>query len=124
MNWIWVAVGSAIGGVSRYLMAGAIWAATGPRFPWATLLVNVLGSFLIGIAAVMLATRSNELWPAREFLIIGILGGFTTFSSFSYDSLRLMQSGFMVSALGYILASVVVCIACTAMGAWLAQRFT
>jgi fluoride exporter len=122
MMWIWVALGSAIGGVLRYYMGAAIWLATGAKFPWGTFCVNVLGSFAIGILAVLITQRMSGAWPAREFLIVGVLGGFTTFSGFSYESLGLLQASHYAQALGYIGGSVVVCIAATAMGAWAATR--
>jgi fluoride exporter len=117
MIWLWVAAGSAIGGVLRYGTSAAVSAALGARFPWGTFAVNALGSLAIGILAVWISTRSPA-WPAREFLLIGVLGGFTTFSSFSLEVLQLLQAGDYKSAAGYIGASLIVCVGAAAIGAW------
>jgi len=110
-----VAAGGAIGALSRYwLMA---WVATqgAARFPWGTLLVNVLGSCVIGVCYVLISEKLvlTEQW--RALLVVGYLGAFTTFSTFSLDALLLIQDGRLLSALNYVGASVVLCLA----GAWL-----
>jgi CrcB protein len=89
------------------------------RFPWGTLAVNVLGSFLIGMVYILISERMllSEQW--RAVLIVGYLGAFTTFSTFSLDALLLMQEGFIVQAFSYILASVALCLLC----AWLGIAF-
>jgi fluoride exporter len=117
MIWLWVAAGSAIGGVLRYGMSAAVSAALSTRFPWGTFAVNVLGSLAIGMLAVWISTRSPA-WPAREFLIIGVLGGFTTFSSFSLEVLQLLQAGDYRNAAAYIGASLVLCVGAASLGAW------
>jgi fluoride exporter len=117
MIWLWVAAGSAIGGVLRYGTSAAVSAALGARFPWGTFAVNALGSLLIGMLAVWISTRSPA-WPAREFLLIGVLGGFTTFSSFSLEVLQLLQAGDYKSAGAYSGASLILCVGAAAMGAW------
>ena len=81
-----VALGSALGGAARFLLAGWVGARLGESFPWGTVLVNVLGSALIGALAAQEEMLSPE---ARQFLMVGVLGGFTTFSSFSLQTLRL-----------------------------------
>ncbi len=88
-------------------------ALTGPRFPWGTLLINVLGSFVIGlVAAVTLAPARVAMHPdLRVFLMVGVCGGFTTFSAFSLQTLELMQAGDVAPAAGYIVGSVVFCLA-------------
>lgn len=91
-----VALGGAIGSVLRYLTGLAV------GFPYGTLVVNVTGSFLIGVLWVALASRA----VAQPLLITGLLGGFTTFSAFSLDTLRLIEDGRMSHALTYIVASV------------------
>lgn len=88
-----VGLGGFIGSVLRYLISG--WAHTllGERFPWGTLVVNIVGSFVLG-ALAPLAFEGHALGPnARLFLFLGVLGGFTTFSSFSYETLALVQAG-------------------------------
>ena len=86
-TFVAVAVGGALGAVSRYSFGLVALALIGNRFPWATLGVNVVGSFLIGLAAVLIGDRivDGELW--RPLIIVGFLGAFTTFSAFSLDTL-------------------------------------
>lgn len=88
-----VALGGALGSSLRYLVATAALAWLGPWFPWGTLAVNLAGSFLIGLVQ-QLATEGLRLGEdARLFLTAGVLGGFTTYSAFSYDTVRLLESG-------------------------------
>ena len=113
-----VVLGSALGGGARFLLAGWMGARLGGPFPWGTVLVNVSGSALIG----MLAAREDLLSPeARQFLMAGVLGGFTTFSSFSLQTLRLAQEGDWVRAAVNVLASVALCLAAVAAGYRLAR---
>jgi CrcB protein len=114
--WIAVAVGGAIGSVGRFWLAGFMAALTGPRFPWGTLLINILGSFIIGLVAGLTVAPPRIGMPpeVRIFLMTGICGGFTTFSAFSLQTLELMQSGEFVLALGYSVGSVVLCV----IGTW------
>jgi CrcB protein len=121
--WIAVAVGGAIGSVARFWLASAMTVLTGPRFPWGTLLINVLGSFVIGlVAGYTLAPGRVAMHPdIRIFLMTGVCGGFTTFSAFSLQTLELMQTGDVVPALGYAAGSVVLCVIGTYCG-WLLGR--
>jgi len=113
-----IALGSGLGGVMRYL-GGALVHAWWPRaFPWGTLSVNVLGSALIGLAWVWLAARGAEGEMARAFVIVGFLGGFTTFSSFSLETLVLAEQQGPARAVAYVAASVLLCLA----GAWAGLR--
>lgn len=109
-----VAAGGALGALGRYGMARAMHRAT-ETFPWATLTVNVLGSLLIGAVAVWLMERGEPDPALRAFLMVGVLGGFTTFSTFSLETVALLERGALVSAGTNMLASVVLCVA----GAWL-----
>ena len=122
--WIAVAVGGALGSVARFWLAGAMAVLTGPRFPWGTLLINVLGSFVIGLVAGLTLTPARVgIHPdVRIFLMTGICGGFTTFSAFSLQTLELMQNGDVVPAFGYAVGSVVLCVIAT-FGGWLLGRF-
>ena len=101
-----IAVGAAVGANLRYALS--LWAARqwGTAFPYGTLLINVSGSFAIGVVMVLLTTRftSGNAW--RLLLVTGLLGGFTTFSSFSYESYMLLISGSWLAAGVNILASV------------------
>ena len=116
--WLVVAGGGALGCLSRYGLTEWFYHVDGKTFPWGILTANVLGSLLIGmVAVVLLAKNPSELW--RGAIIIGFLGGFTTFSSFSLDTVRMLQEGLYGRALTYILASVVLCLLATAIGWWL-----
>jgi CrcB protein len=118
--WIAVAIGGAIGSVGRFWLATVMTALTGPRFPWGTLLINVLGSFVIGlVAGVTLTPARVGIHPdVRIFLMTGVCGGFTTFSAFSLQTLELLQSGDVIPALGYAIGSVMLCVVAT-YGGWL-----
>ena len=89
MSLLYVALGGAIGASARYLVSGWMGAWFGPDFPWGTFFANVSGSFLIGVVLVLVEGGSLPA-GARPFLAVGILGGYTTFSSFSYESLGLL----------------------------------
>ena len=112
-----VAVGSALGGVARYWCTGVVARSFSETFPWGTLLVNVLGSFLIGLVAVVTGPEGRLLVSPviRQFCLVGIFGGFTTFSSFSLDTLRLAQDGDWLWAGTNVMLSVVLCL----LGVWL-----
>lgn len=92
VNVLLVAIGGALGAAARYLAGLWIVARLGAGFPWGTFFVNVTGSFLIGIVLV-LVERGTLPTEARLFLAVGILGGYTTFSSFSYETLQLLNGG-------------------------------
>jgi CrcB protein len=119
-TWLAVAAGGALGSVARFWLAAAMTALTGPRFPWGTLLINVLGSFVIGlIAALTLTPGRIGLHPdLRIFLMVGVCGGFTTFSAFSLQTLELLQTGDGWPAAGYVAGSVVCCLGAVWCG-WL-----
>jgi fluoride exporter len=120
-----VAIGAAIGGVLRYVIGQLFLQRFGPGFPYGTLFINVSGSFLIGIVAQLALTRAFGMTPLlRLLLATGVLGGYTTFSTFSLDALTLLESG-ALPALMYTLASVVLGFAGAGLGivaARLAQR--
>ena len=116
-----VALGGAIGAALRYLTNVSALRLFGTGFPVATLVVNVVGSFLMGVLVVVLARKGgNHLAP---FLMTGILGGFTTFSAFSLDALKLWQAGQGGQALLYVGASVILSLGAVALGASLAKGF-
>ena len=99
-----VALGGALGASARYLTSVAAMRLVGPGFPWATLAVNVLGSFLMGVLVVALAREGGT--RAAPFLMTGVLGGFTTFSAFSLDALTIWERGQVSLAGLYVAASV------------------
>ena len=115
----WVAIGAALGGVARYGLSGLIAHGFGETFPWGTLVVNVIGSFLIGVIAVVTGPDGRLLvgTAARQFMMVGVLGGFTTFSSFSLQTLTLIQDGEWLYAAGNVLSSVLFCLAAVWLGA-------
>ncbi len=104
-----VALGGAFGAVGRYLMGVAIVRLMGHGFPWGTLAVNVVGSFLMGVLVVLLGQFNGT--RISSFLIPGFLGGFTTFSAFSLDAMTLYERGQVGAAAGYVLASVLLSLA-------------
>lgn len=106
-----VAAGGALGAVVRYLVAIASGRAFGTAFPWGTLIINVTGSFLIGLFAALFATRWNLPQAARIFLTVGICGGYTTFSTFSLDAWYLIERGQSWASGIYMIASVVLSLA-------------
>ncbi len=123
LTWFAVAAGGALGSLARYWVTGAVASLTGPRFPYGTLLINVLGSFVIGaVAGVTLTPARMGMHPdVRIFLMVGICGGFTTFSAFSLQTLELLQTGDTAAAMLYIAASVVLCLAFVWFGWYLGR---
>lgn len=117
MNYFWVALGSAVGGMGRYAVSGLGVRFVSETFPWGTLAVNVLGSLIIGALAVILPVDTRLLTEAeRELLMVGLCGGFTTFSSFSLEVMNLARNGDWTAASAYAVGSVVVCLAAVAIG--------
>ena len=103
---IYVALGGALGAVGRYGVNVTTTRLFGPGFPWGTVTVNVLGSFLMGVIVVALAHKGGMRFA--PFLMTGVLGGFTTFSAFSLDTVALVERGDMVQAALYVIGTVVV----------------
>jgi CrcB protein len=106
-----VAVGGAIGSAARYLLAGAIQRAIGAEYPWGIMAVNVIGCAIMGALAEAMALKWSFGPELRAFLTVGILGGFTTFSSFALDTATLASRGSLTAPLGYVIGSVVLSIA-------------
>jgi CrcB protein len=111
-NYLWIGVGSGLGGMVRYWCTGAAARLFGETFPWGTLVVNVLGSLIIGFFATLTGPDGRIFVgsTARQFVMIGILGGYTTFSSFSLQTLNLLHDGEWLQAGLNIAASVVLCL--------------
>jgi CrcB protein len=128
MAYLWVALGSACGGAARYWCSAAIAARTSATLPWGTIAVNIIGSLIIGIVYGLLeptsrwqiATTTREF--VNQFFMVGVLGGFTTFSSFSLQSLALMRSGEWAQAGVNVGVSVVLCLLAVSAGFWIATR--
>ncbi len=117
-----VALGGAIGASARYLTSVGAMRLMGPGFPWGTLAVNVIGSFLMGVLVVLLAQKGGM--KAAPFLMTGILGGFTTFSAFSLDALTIYERGQTGLALTYIVASVVLSLLAILAGVLIMRALT
>jgi len=126
LAYLWVAIGGALGSVARFGIGGLIPQKTG-SFPWATLIINVSGSFVIGILGALTASegkmtpRSQVL--ATQLLITGVCGGYTTFSSFSLQTLNLLRDGEWFYAAGNILLSVILCMIAVWIGYVLGNKF-
>jgi len=116
-----VAIGGAAGAVMRWLMASGVQKMTGSAFPWGTFAVNALGSFLLGFLFVWLIERSTASELLRLAITVGFMGAFTTFSTYSLESVRLLQEGAFSLALGNIAGQVVVCLLLTWLGVQLAR---
>lgn len=123
-HYLYIALGGALGSMGRYAVGVAFASRLGSFFPWATLTVNVAGSFLIGLLAFLCGTEGRWTLPEawRLFFLVGLCGGFTTFSSFSLQTLELLQQGESVRAFLNVAASVIVCLAAVFVG-YLAARW-
>jgi fluoride exporter len=127
MAYLWVAIGGALGSVARFWVSGVVAAKFGDAFPWGTLIINVGGSFLIGIIGAVASPEgrldSQSRAFASQFLMYGICGGYTTFSSFSWQTLQLAQERQWLYAGGNILFSVALCLIAVwpgwLIGAWI-----
>ena len=117
-TWLLVALGGALGSTARFGAGRLAAAATGSTFPWATFGVNVVGSFLIGVLAAALGPdgRFGAGAELRAFILVGLLGGFTTFSSFSLETLTLMRTGAWAAAGANVLGSVALCLVAVWLG--------
>jgi CrcB protein len=116
--YLWVAVGGALGSMARFWLGNAMVLAVGSEFPWGTLLINVIGSFVISFFGMLTGTSQRFPMPyeARVFVTVGLCGGFTTFSSFSLQTIELARTGQAGRAGIYIAASVILCLAACALG--------
>src|SRR4051812_38594267 len=117
--YLWVALGGALGSVGRFWLNGLISGKFGETFPWGTLIINITGSFLIGLVAAVASPEGRMDSASRAFatqlVMIGVCGGYTTFSSFSWQTLNLIQDREWLYAGGNVVLSVVLCM----VGVWL-----
>ncbi len=124
MTLLSVAFGGALGASLRWIFSGWALRAFGPGFPWGTLGANVLGSFAMGVAAVLLMERAPGGWGRlAPFLMAGVLGGFTTFSAFSLEVSLLIERGRVVAAGAYMAGSVAISVLALFAGLVLARAF-
>lgn len=112
-TYLFVALGGALGSVGRFWLNNLVTARAGDGFPWGTLLINVLGSFAIGLFAALVPASQDT---AKKFLMAGVCGGFTTFSAFSLQTLELMRQDAWLRAGGNILGSVALCLVAVWLG--------
>jgi fluoride exporter len=121
LNILLVALGGALGSAARYLVTVAATRLLGPAFPWGTVFVNLLGSFLMGVLVELIARRFGASAELQLFLATGVLGGFTTFSSFSLDAAVLAERGDLGLAFAYVAGSVLLGLAALFAGLALAR---
>jgi len=114
MQILFIAAGGALGAVLRYAVSNGVYAITGRDFPYGTLTVNIIGSLLMGLLYVLLVERIAYGVEWRAFLLVGVLGAFTTFSTFSIETLTLIENGAHARALLNMLLSVSLCV----LAAW------
>ena len=114
MTALYVALGSALGGVCRYFVSTLLNVPTG--FPWGTLAVNVVGSLVLGLVSGLLAHASGNAAAVRAFAVVGFCGGFTTFSTFSNEAFRMLESSQWLMLAAYVAASLLAGLAAVALG--------
>jgi CrcB protein len=117
-TYLVIALGGAVGTILRFVVAGFVAVRLGETFPWGTLIVNVTGSFMIGFVATLAGPDGRPLvsGTARQFVMVGICGGYTTFSAFSLQTLNLMGDGEWLYAGGNAVGSVVLCVVSVWLG--------
>lgn len=116
-----IAIGGGIGSLARHYLSTGVYSVTGSTFPYGILVVNVLGGLIMGIVVELGALKLNFSLEMRAFLTTGILGGFTTFSTFSLDSALLIERGDWLSAAAYMVASVLLSVGALFAGLWLVR---
>jgi CrcB protein len=125
LTYFWVALGGAIGSVARLWLGVQVTLLTGLGFPWGTILVNIIGSLVIGFVATLTGPNGRVVIPvnAQAFVMVGLCGGFTTFSAFSLQTFELARDGRLMHAAANIMLSLVLCLTAVALGHWLATLF-
>ena len=119
---IFIALGGAIGAVLRFAGSNAVYSFLGRDFPYGTLMVNVLGSFLMGLLAILFIERLDSAPEFRAFFLVGLLGAFTTFSTFSIETFYLIEQGEVLKAGLNMLLSVVLCVIAVSIGIFLGRE--
>jgi len=122
VQWLWIAVFGACGCLLRYTVSGWVQQTAARQFPWGTLAVNIGGSFLLAFV-VTWSLRSTALPAAMRIgITVGFMGGFTTFSTFSLETFRMLEDGRILQAGGNVLFNVVLCLAAVFMGILVARQ--
>jgi CrcB protein len=118
ITYVWIAVGGALGSVARAVCADVAARSLGDAFPWGILIINVVGSLVIGFFATLTGVGGRYLVApdARQFVMVGVCGGFTTFSSFSLQTLNLLLDGYFLRAGANIVGSVALCLLAVWLG--------
>ena len=126
LAYLWIAIGGALGSVGRFWLSGVIGRRFGETFPWGTLLVNVSGSFAIGLLAALAEPGGRRFISptGRQFLMYGVCGGYTTFSSFSVQTLELLRDGDWLKAGANAAGSVILCLVAVWLGYALGAGFS
>ena len=119
---IYIAIGGAIGAVLRFTLSNGVYAWLGRGFPWGTLVVNVFGSLLMGLLYVFFVERMSVSVEMRSLILVGLLGAFTTFSTFSIETLNLIESGDLIPAGINMFVSVFCCVAACWLGLMLGRQ--
>lgn len=123
MFWLAIAVGGALGAVARFALSHQAYIWLGRDFAWGTLAVNVIGSFLVGLLTILLINKFAVSAEWRALLIVGFLGSFTTFSTFSFETMQYIQTGEISKAIANIGLNLLACLGAVAMGLWLGKQF-
>ena len=127
LAYLWVSIGGALGSVARYWIGGLVSEKTGGSFPWGTLVINITGSFIIGMLGALVVPEGKMTPQTRalttQLLITGVCGGYTTFSSFSLQTLNLIRDGEWFYAAGNILLSIILCMIAVWIGYLLGNKF-
>jgi CrcB protein len=123
MFWTAIALGGALGAVARFGLSHQTYVWLGRDFAWGTLAVNLIGSFLIGLLTILLINKLAVSAEWRAFLIVGFLGSFTTFSTFSFETMQYLQTGEVSKAMFNIAASVLGCLLAVWLGLWAGKQF-
>jgi CrcB protein len=121
MHWLSIAIGGAMGAMGRYWVSSCLLPISSYKFPYATFSVNVAGSLLMGILYVLIVERGGLPDQPRHLLMVGFLGAFTTFSTFSLDAISLWQNGGQTMALIYVISTVFSCLLAIIVAIWLTR---
>ncbi|HEV2074284.1 MAG TPA: fluoride efflux transporter CrcB [Thermomicrobiales bacterium] len=124
MEFFWIGIGGFLGANARYFLGHAITQRLGTLFPYGTLIVNLTGAFLIGVIFTVLTDRvvDDRFW--RHLVVTGFLGGYTTFSSYTYEAIRLMQEGRWSTTLLYVVGSNILGLLACFAGVWVTKAIS